>query len=105
MSFNKYPITLVSNTHLRTCPAIRIISHPASWQGPGQAGVVSKGEVILAPVEGARECRKVSSTYPTHLEEKRLKDIKMEDKKRTQKTQWKTRRRPRKSTRRRTICM
>ena len=85
MSFNEYYITLVSNTHLRTCPAIRIISHPASWQGPGQAGVVSKGEVILAPVEGARECRKVSSTYPTHLEENRLKDIKMEDKKRTQK--------------------
>ena len=65
-------------THLRTCPTIRVVSDPAPRQRPGQAGVVGKGEVVLASVECAREGRKVSSSYTTHLEEKRLMEMKDE---------------------------
>ena len=63
-------------THLRTCPTIRVVSDPAPRQRPGQAGVVGKGEVVLASVECAREGRKVSSSYTAHLQEKKLKEMK-----------------------------
>ena len=62
-----------NNTNLGTCPAIWVVPHPPPRQGPRQAGVVGQGEVVLAPVEGARERRKVSAPYSAHLEEKRLK--------------------------------